>query len=129
MFTRGSYCSFAGVLDRLVPLETQFRPQNLEAQAELHLVAVSTHAATSAVIFNISEQHSLSTVVTLCGVHKALALTDPAQAGPPPLTAFLTFISRIDHSHSYTHLILALCIVREPTIWGFITSKYIFDEK
>ena len=25
--------------------------------------------------------------------------------------------------------ILALGIVREPTVWGFITSKYIFDEK
>ena len=24
--------------------------------------------------------------------------------------------------HSYTHLILALCIVREPTVWGFMTS-------
>ena len=28
------------------------------------------------------------------------------------------------HHHSYIHLILALCIVREPTIWGFMTSKY-----
>ena len=28
------------------------------------------------------------------------------------------------NSHSYTHLILALGIVREPTIWGFITSQY-----
>ena len=28
------------------------------------------------------------------------------------------------NSHSYTHLILALGIIREPTIWGFITSKY-----
>ena len=28
------------------------------------------------------------------------------------------------NSHSYTHLILALGIVREPTIWGFITSEY-----
>ena len=45
-------------------------------------------------------------------------------AGPPPLTAFLTFISRKDNSHSYTHLILALGIVREPTVWVFITSKY-----
>ena len=26
MSTRGSYCSIAGVLDRLVPSETQFRP-------------------------------------------------------------------------------------------------------
>ena len=26
--------------------------------------------------------------------------------------------------HSYTHLILALGIVREPTVWVFITSKY-----
>ena len=34
-----------------------------------------------------------------------------------------------DDSHSYTHLILALGIVREPTVWGFIASKYIFDEK
>ena len=49
--------------------------------------------------------------------------------GPPPLTAFLTFISRKENSQSYTHLILALGIVREPTVWGFITSKYIFDEK
>ena len=38
--------------------------------------------------------------------------------------AFLTFISRQSYSHSYTHLILALGIVREPIIWGFITSKY-----
>ena len=28
------------------------------------------------------------------------------------------------NSHSYTHLILALGIVREPTVWGFITSKF-----
>ena len=28
------------------------------------------------------------------------------------------------NSHSYTHLILALGIVRKPTVWGFITSKY-----
>ena len=26
--------------------------------------------------------------------------------------------------HSYTHLILALGIVREPTVWVFIASKY-----
>ena len=26
--------------------------------------------------------------------------------------------------HSYTHLILALGIVREPTVWVFITSQY-----
>ena len=26
--------------------------------------------------------------------------------------------------HSYTHLILALGIVRAPTVWGFMTSKY-----
>ena len=43
--------------------------------------------------------------------------------GPPPLTAFLTFISRKDNSHSYTQLILALGIVREPTVLGFITSN------
>ena len=34
-----------------------------------------------------------------------------------------------DNPHSYIHLILALGIVREPTVWGFITSKYIFEEK
>ena len=28
------------------------------------------------------------------------------------------------NSHSYTHLILALGIVREPTVWVFITSEY-----
>ena len=28
------------------------------------------------------------------------------------------------YSHSYTHLILALGIVREPTVWGFLTSNY-----
>ena len=28
------------------------------------------------------------------------------------------------NSHSYTHLILALGIVRKPTVWGFITSEY-----
>ena len=28
------------------------------------------------------------------------------------------------NSHSYTHLILALGIVREPIVWGFITSQY-----
>ena len=30
----------------------------------------------------------------------------------------------VRNSHSYTHLKLALGIVREPTIWVFITSKY-----
>ena len=28
------------------------------------------------------------------------------------------------NSHSYTHLILALGIVREPTVWNYITSEY-----
>ena len=28
------------------------------------------------------------------------------------------------NSHRYTHLILALGIVREPTVWVFITSNY-----
>ena len=28
------------------------------------------------------------------------------------------------NSHSYTHLIQALVIVRKPTVWVFITSKY-----
>ena len=28
------------------------------------------------------------------------------------------------NSHSYTHLIQALGIVREPTVWVFITSTY-----
>ena len=28
------------------------------------------------------------------------------------------------NSHSYTHLVLALGIVRKPTVWVFITSKY-----
>ena len=28
------------------------------------------------------------------------------------------------NSHSYTHFILALGIVREPTVWGFIASEY-----
>ena len=28
------------------------------------------------------------------------------------------------NSHSYTHLIQALGIVRKPTVWVFITSKY-----
>ena len=28
------------------------------------------------------------------------------------------------NSHRYTHLILALGIVREPTLWVLITSKY-----
>ena len=28
------------------------------------------------------------------------------------------------NSHSCTHLILALGIVREPTVWVFITSEY-----
>ena len=30
LFTRGAYFSFEGVLDRLVPSDSQFRPQNLE---------------------------------------------------------------------------------------------------
>ena len=28
------------------------------------------------------------------------------------------------NSHSYTRVILALGIVRKPTVWVFITSKY-----
>ena len=28
-------------------------------------------------------------------------------------------------SHSYIHLVLALGIVKEPIVWGFITSKYL----
>ena len=30
----------------------------------------------------------------------------------------------VSNSHNYTHLILALGIVREPTVWGFNTSEY-----
>ena len=54
------------------------------------------------------------------------------RAGQDPLHslgAFLTSFLVKDNSHSYTHLILALGIVREPTLWWFITSKYIFDDK
>ena len=29
-----------------------------------------------------------------------------------------------NNSHSYTPLIIALGIVRKPTVWGFITSEY-----
>ena len=28
------------------------------------------------------------------------------------------------NNHRYTHLILALGIIREPTVWGFMISKY-----
>ena len=28
------------------------------------------------------------------------------------------------NSHSYTHLIIVVGIVREPIVWVFITSKY-----
>ena len=34
------------------------------------------------------------------------------------------FIIYANTFHSYTHLILALCSARKPTVWGFITSKY-----
>ena len=48
----------------------------------------------------------------------------PGSVGwPPPLTAFSTFISRKDNSHSYTHLILALGIAREPTVWGLLLQN------
>ena len=33
------------------------------------------------------------------------------------------------NSHSYTHLILVLGIGREPTVWGFITSKYSYTNE
>ena len=29
-----------------------------------------------------------------------------------------------NNSHRYTHLILALGIIREHTVWGFMTSQY-----
>lgn len=48
--------------------------------SELLSAAVMMGAAEAAVLFNSSEMHALSTVVTLCGVHRALALTDPAEA-------------------------------------------------
>ena len=57
------------------------------SSAELQEVAVSLGAAGHAVLFNESEQHSISTVVTLCGVHKALAVADPQQ-GPRIPTVF-----------------------------------------
>ena len=34
------------------------------------------------------------------------------------------FIMYANNSHTYTHLIIALGIVRNPTIWGLITPKY-----
>ena len=43
---------------------------------------------------------------------------DPLHSRP----VLLSFIVK-DNSHSYTHLVLALGIIREPTIWGFITTK------
>ena len=48
---------------------------------------------------------------------------NPDTIGPPPLTVFLTFISCIDNYHSYTHLRLALGIVREPTVWGLLLQN------
>jgi hypothetical protein len=51
------------------------------SSVELQEVAVSLGAADGAVLFNESEQHSISTVVTLCGVHKALALADAHHPG------------------------------------------------
>jgi hypothetical protein len=47
---------------------------------ELLSTAVAMGAAEAAVLFDSSEMHALSTVVTLCGVHRALALTDPIEA-------------------------------------------------
>ena len=52
--------------------------------------------------------------------------------GPSPANAMCAGVFLFiptTNSHSYTHLILALGIVREPTAWGFITSTHIFDEK
>ena len=34
------------------------------------------------------------------------------------------FIMFVSNYHSYTHLILALGIVRKPIVWVFITSQY-----
>ena len=34
------------------------------------------------------------------------------------------FMMYASNSHSYTHLILALGIVRKPAVWGVITSQY-----
>ena len=36
----------------------------------------------------------------------------------------LRVCARRRNYRSYTHLMLALGIVSEPTVWGFITSKY-----
>ena len=47
----------------------------------------------------------------------------PPQDPLHSLGAFLTFISRKDNSHSYTHLILALGIVREPTVWALLLQN------
>ena len=79
--------------------------------------------------------HGAQIIIVLNGValNTSCAFTGPTHggimAGPLPLTVFSTFILVKDNSHRYTHLILALGIVREPTVWGFITSKYIFGEK
>ena len=54
--------------------------------AELQAAAVALGAAAGAVLFSSTELHALSTVVTLCGVHRALALTDPAEAARLGLT-------------------------------------------
>ena len=41
-----------------------------------------------------------------------------------PITIRITIQMHASNSQSYTHLILALGIVREPTIRVFITSEY-----
>ena len=53
-------------------------------------------------------------------VHKTYLCTTTFQQDPLHSRPFLLSFLVKDNSHSYTHLKLALGIVREPTVWGLL---------
>jgi hypothetical protein len=82
MYTTGTWHTEGGWLEQVIKFDAiagQTDYKNVTG-TELLQVAVDIKAATGAVLFDMSEQHSISTVVTLAGVHRALPLPDPESA-------------------------------------------------
>jgi hypothetical protein len=67
------------VVKQMDPIARSTQYTNVSA-AGMMKAAVQSGAAVGAVLYNVSDWHSIPTVVTLCGIHRALPLASAEQA-------------------------------------------------
>ena len=102
MFIRGSYCSFADVLARLAPSETQFRPQKPRFE--------NYSALLKSGIYIVLVTHLLACILFYLG-HPNLDAPDCGVYVENKTTINCGWVSKqnIDHTTTHTNYIAALC--------------------